>query len=354
VSDDTDDFFDDKIDEVERQNGEPLIIQPDGTRRAYTRASSLGDFLADNSFLTEWQLCNLAVALGRRPDLADMCAVEPYTTGFAEPEARIKSASKKRLMGIIERLLDSVRISERADRGTVVHAVTEQDYDGYVPVNVLTEHAAFLEWLAINNVTRVGSEIFVVNDELKVAGTFDHLFYIEGFGLIIGDTKNGRNQNNLGFACQFANYSRSKYYDIHTGERIDLAEYVKSRFHIDAPEGVNQDVALLLNVKAAFDGGIGEVKVSEVDIQWGYEQCKLAAAVRDARKQESGKVLQSKILKHVKGAAAKKLAHKAIVERLWAATSHAELAVIWKQYKKIWTDDMTLAARGRRDQLGEE
>lgn len=349
MSDDGDDFFD-ETDEVERAgNGNPLILQPDGTRLEYTRASSLGDYLTDNSFLTEWQLCNLAVALGRRRDLADMCAVEPYTTGFDEPDAKTKSASKRRLMDIITRLLDAVKISERADRGTVVHAVTEQDYEGFVPISVITEHAAFNEWLAINGIIRCGSEIFVVNDELRVAGTFDHLFWHPIFGLIIGDTKNGRNQNNLGFGCQFANYSRSKVYNPLTGERMSLEEYVEKMYGITGT--VNQEFALLVSVKAAVDGGAGEVKVSEVDVEWGYEQCKLAAQVRDARASESGKVMQSKRLKHVKGKAAKELAEAAVLGRVKTAPTTGELKAIWKQFRPIWSDAHTEAARVRRDEL---
>jgi hypothetical protein len=343
------DGFLDELDEVERKNGEPLIIQPDGSRLAYTRASSLGDFLTDNAFLEAWHMRNLAVALGRRRDLADMCAVEPYTTGFAEPDKPTKAASAKRLDWYIERALDAVKISERADRGTVVHAVTEKDYEGYIPITVITEYASFCEWIAINNVERIESEMFVVNDELRVAGTFDHLFWHPEFGLIIGDTKNGRNANNLGFSCQFANYSRSEWYDINTGERKPLAQYVAETYG-DRGE-VNQDFALLLSVKAAMDGGIGEVKVSEVDIDWGYEACRLAAQVRDFRNSEAGKVLQSKRLKHVKGAAAKKLATEAICARLAAEESVDMLKVIWRQYKPIWNDEMTAAYVARRDEL---
>jgi len=348
VSDDMDGFFD-EVDEIERKNGEPLIIQPDGTRRAYTRSSSLGDYLTDNAFLEAWHMRNLAVALGRRRDLADLCAIEPYTTGFAEPDKPTKKASAARLDSYIERALDSVVISERADRGTVVHAVTEMDYEGYIPISVITEEAAFQECMAINDILRVESELFVVNDELQVAGTFDHLFHIAEFGLVIGDTKNGRNANNLGFACQFANYSRSSWYNPSTGERIPMNEYVKARYGIDGQ--VNQDFALLLSVKAAIDGGIGEVKISEVDIAWGYEACKLAAQVRDFRNSEAGKVLQTKRLKHVKGVAAKKLATKAICDRLSVTESVEMLKVIWRHYKPIWNDEMTAAYVARRDEL---
>jgi hypothetical protein len=355
---DTDDFFGDAATEVERNpsNGNPIIIQPDGTRLEYTRASSLGDFVTNNDFLRDWELCNLAVALGRRRDLADQCATEPYTTGFDEPDQRTKSASKKRLMGLIERLLDAVKIHERADRGTVVHAVTEQDYDGFVPISVITEHAAFNEWLAINGIIRCGSEIFVVNDELRVAGTFDHLFWHPIFGLIIGDTKNGRNSNPLGFGCQFANYSRSVVYDPATGKRTPLARWVFEQYgtlggKIDVTTEVNQDFALLLSVKAAVDGGVGEVKVSEVDINWGYEACKVAAQVRDLQRDTASRVLQSKRLKHVKGKAAKELALAAIQGRIETAPTSGELRAIWKQFRPIWTDELTTAAQRRRDEL---
>lgn len=346
---DIDPFAEDPID---RENGQPLILQPDGSTKAYTRASSLGAYLTDDRFLLTWQMRNLAVALGRRKDLADMCALEPYTTGFAEPDKLTKSASGKRLDGFIERALDSVKIDERADRGTVVHAVVEEDYNGFVPISVITELASFNEWLAINNMRRCGSEIFVVNDALRVAGTFDMLFWHEEFGLIIGDVKNGRNTNALGFGCQFANYSRSEYYDPETGERISLPEYVKREYGFD-PGPVNQKVALLLSLKAAQDGGVGELKVSEVDIEWGYQKCELAAQVRDSRTQEAGKVLQSKVLKHVKGKRAKELAHQAILDRLAAAITYEELRAIWKQYQPIWTDEHTTASQKRRDELQE-
>lgn len=342
-------------DPIERLNGQPLIKQFGGEDTEpipYTRASSLGAYLTDDRFLLSWKLRNLAVALGRRKDLADQCALEVYTTGFLEPERALKSASGKRLDDLIERALDSVLISERADRGTVVHAVTEQDYDGFVPISVITELAVFNEWLAINDIRRVGSEIFVVNDKLRVAGTFDHLFFHSEFGLIIGDTKNGRNANALGFGCQFANYAHSEVYDPETGGRMSLQEYVQREYGFD-PGPINHEVALLLSLKADQDGGYGELKVSEVDIKWGYEKAQQAVGVRDAREETAGRVLQSKVLKHVKGKRAKELAQEAILARLKAAITYEELLAIWKQFRPIWNDELTAASQARRDELQE-
>lgn len=352
------DFFDDyDPNEVQRApGGEPLIKQPDGSTKKYTRASSLGDYLTDQAFLEQWHMRNLAVALGRRPDLADQCAIEPYTTGFDEPEQKIKSASARNLDGLIARALDAFKISERADRGTVVHAVTETGYDGYVPVSVIGESAAFQEFIAVNEIIRLGSEIFVVNDDLRVAGTFDHLWYVPAMeSVVIGDTKNGRNQNNLGFSIQFANYANSMVYSPATGARTSLEEFAREAFldlgmeseriTVDGMPPINRAVALLLSVKE------NEAKASDVDIKWGYEQCQLAAAVRDARGSEAGKVLQSKIVKSVKGKAARELAVKAIEKRIQSAPSVVYLNNIWKYHNKIWTPELTNAAAARKGEL---
>ena len=347
------DFFDDyDPNEVQRTgSGEPLIKQPDGSLKAYTRASSLGDYLTDNSFLETWHMRNLAVALGRRRDLADLCAVEPYSTGFNEPPQAIKSASGRTLDSLIARALDAVAISERADRGTVVHAVTETGYDGFIPISVIGEHAAFQEFIRINDIIRLGSEVFTVNDELRVAGTFDHLWYVPALkSIVIGDTKNGRNANNLGFSIQFANYANSDVYDPATGKRTSLEDFAAevwlAHLGIDTEvPPINREVALLLSVKE------NQAKVSEVDIAWGYEQAKLAAANRDARGSEAGKVLMSKVVKSVKGVAAKKLTASAVEERIKAAPSVGELTAIWNQHKDIWTPALTNAAATRKGEL---
>lgn len=346
-------FFEEALDDIierDRQD-RPLIKQEQGGVKAYSRASQLGDFLADQAFLEEWHMLNLAVALGRRRDLADLCAVEPYNTGLNEPPAAVKSASKKRLLGYIERALDSVVINERADRGTVVHHVTETEedgspYAGYVPHSVIREKAAFAACLAKNKIVRLGSEMFTCNDELRVAGTFDHLMWHEELGIFIGDTKNGRNSNNLGFSIQFANYANSCLY-WPNGARMSLEDYVASRFpDIWAKTGkINREVAILFSVKD------GECKTKDVDITWGYEMAKLAAAVRDARDSEAGRVKMSKTITKVAGKEAEKLIEPALAEWISTCTSVEMLRVLWQEYKEWWTPSLTNAAAERKAEL---
>lgn len=336
--------------QVERQQstGRPLIKQPDGSVRAYTRASSLGDYLTDQEFLKQWEMIYLAIGLGRRPDLADQCAVEPYTTGFDEPPRLVKAESKRNVLSIIRRVLDAMKIHERADRGTVAHAITETGYDGYVPPALVGEHAVFGAFIDLNHIIRLGSEIFVVNDELKVAGTFDHLWYVPSLrSVVIGDTKNGRNKNSLGFGVQFAVYANSVVYNAETGERMTLEEYVALALDelglgIDPMPPINRKVALLLSLKER------QAKPSDVDIEWGYRMAKLAATVRDARDDTAGRVLQSELVQGVKGKMAQEITLAALAERIEATENAGELAVLWRHHKDIWTPELTTRAAARK------
>lgn len=340
-------FFDEAVNEVERDGqGRPLIIQEAGGVKHYTRASGLGDYLTDDSFLTSWKMRYLAVALGRRRDLADLCAIETYNTGFFEPPAPEKSASGKRLDGYISRALDYMQIDVRADRGTVVHGVTEDGYEGFVPMAAIRERAAFFACLAKNKIVRLGSEMFTVNDDLRVAGTFDHLLYHPVLGIIIGDTKNGRNSNNLGFSIQFANYANSVLY-WPNGARMTLEDYVQSKFpEIWAKTGkINREVAVLFSVKD------GECKTKDVDIVWGYDMACLAAEVRDARESESGRVVMSKEVKKVAGKEAKDLIEPALIEWIQECDSVEMIRILWHEYKDYWTPQLTNAATERKAEL---
>lgn len=344
----TDGFFDDadSLDnEVERQNGEPLIIQPDGTRKAYTRASSLGDFLVDTQFLVKWQMRYLARQMGKHEDLAALAGLETYSTGFDENEVT-KSASGKRLDALIERAFDRGRMHERADFGTVTHALTEPGNEGYEPVRFAADVQAFWEFVELNEIKILGTEIFVVNDELRTAGTFDHLIWHEKYGPAISDKKTGRNINGLGFSVQFGTYSRAKIYKVKTGERIDLES-------LTGGEPVNQDWAILFEV---HDGACRARKVPISD-EKGYGAARLAAQVRDARKWNAMANID-KAFKQVKGA---EVRERGIIRRINEARFAEELLAIWYQWgngkldekeEPIWTAELTAAAKAKKELEG--
>lgn len=339
---DTDGFFDDadSIDnEVERQNGEPLILQPDGTRKAYTRASSLGDFIVDTSFLIQWKQRYLVRQMGKHEDLAALAGLETYSTGFDENSVT-KSASGKRLDWIAEQAFIRGRINERADFGTVIHALTEPGNEGYEPVRAAADVQAFWEHIEENGIKIAGTELFVANDIIRAAGTFDHLVWTEKYGWTIADKKTGRNVDGLGFSCQFATYSRAKLYDPKTGERTDLESLTNG-------EPINLDVALLFEV---HDGMCRTRKVPISDDR-GWAAAQLAAQVRDARKWNA----MANIDKSFKTTKGDDVRQRGIIRRINEARFPEELLAIWYQWgngKDSWNAELTAAAKAKKEAEG--
>lgn len=340
---DTDGFFDDadSLDnEVERQNGEPLILQADGRRIAYTRASSLGDFITDTQFLRKWELRYLARQMGKNEDLAAMAGLETYSTGFDE-DAVTKSASGKRLDSIIERAFERGRMHERADYGTVVHALTEPGNEGYEPVRAAADVQAFWEFIELNDIKILGTELFVVNDELRTAGTFDHLIWHEKYGACIADKKTGRNINGLGFSVQFGTYSRARLYNVKTGERTVLETLTDG-------EPINQEWAILFEV---HDGMCRARRVPIGDDK-GYKAARLAAEIRDARKWNAMANID-KTFKTVQGS---EVRERGIIRRINEARFPEEILAVWYQWgangNEAWTSKITAAAKAKKEQEG--
>jgi hypothetical protein len=339
---DTDGFFDDadSLDnEVERQNGEPLILQADGSRVAYTRASSLGDYISDNQFLRAWELRYLARQLGKNEDLAALAGLETYSTGFDE-DSVTKSASGKRLDSIIQRAFDRGRMSERADYGTVIHALTEPGNEGYEPVRAAADVQAFWEFGELNDIKILGTELFVVNDELRTAGTFDHLIWHEKYGPAIADKKTGRNINGLGFSVQFATYSRARIYDVKTGERIALESLTNG-------EPINQQWAILFEVH----DGMARARRVPISDDRGYAAARLAAEVRDARKWNA----MANIDKNFKTVKGDEVRQRGIIRRINESRFPEELLAIWYQWgngKDSWNAELTAAAKAKKEREG--
>lgn len=341
MSDETDGFLDDIGNEVERQNGQPLIMQEDGSRLAYTRASGLGDFLVSVEHLRKWELRYLARQMGKHEDLAGMAGLETYSTGFDENSVT-KSASGKKLDSIIERAFDRGRMHERADYGTVTHALTEPGNEGYEPVRFAADVQAFWEHIEENGIVIApgGTEVFVVQDELRVAGTFDHLVWTKQYGWTIADKKTGRNINGLGFCCQFAPYSRGKIYNPATDERSELTTLTNG-------EPINLEWALLFEVH----DGMCRTRRVPIGEDRGWAAAKLAAQVRDARKWNALANID-KAFKTTKG---DDVRERGIIRRISEARFPEELLAIWYQWgKTAWSDEITAAAKAKKELEGWE
>jgi len=242
--------------------GRPLVIPPEGGKpEPYTRATTLAETLDDRYNLELWKLRQVAIGLAARPDLLALVGAQ--------------RDDKAALNRICADALDASQSGAAANKGTALHAFTEQLDRGQepfgVPASMVPDLAAYREATAPYSV--LGIETFVVCDELKVAGTFDRIFGHKDHPdrlPLIADLKSGAGAFSYGqptIAVQLAVYSHSERYNPATGER--------------SPLNVDQSTALVIHLPAET----GAVELYEVDIAAGWVAAKEAVWVREWRKQ---------------------------------------------------------------------
>jgi hypothetical protein len=262
--------------DVQREGGEPLLVprgMPKNVRARYTRASALSSYIEDVKYIHKWQMRYLAKAMGQNPDLAELAAVEPYSTGLRNPVfGSDKSQSGRRLDAIIERALDRAGILEKADRGTAIHAATEPGAP-FVPKHLQASVDSFEEVNRREGIRIIDTERFTANDETMSAGTFDHLVVVPGIpelsGCVIGDKKTG-DYSPHEWAIQLSTYARGEPYNTDTDDRHPW------------PTDVNLDYAIVWQIDNTADPVTTRLHV--LDIGAGWEAAKHAAWVRDWHK----------------------------------------------------------------------
>jgi hypothetical protein len=356
ISSDTDDFFDAPAGPARDRYGRPLLIPAwkatneelatmrpdakDALREPYTRSSSLSDYLADFSHLWKWKMRYLARSLGQNRDLAMLAGAECYTTGFDMGEEKENRASGKRLDDVIERALERGKISEKADYGTVIHALTEPGNDGHVEYDdVAADNASF--WQCVNDlgVTILGTELFTANDALRVSGTFDHLMYVPGYGIVITDKKTSKEVHGEDFRIQLATYAYADLLDWETDARISLEDYIR-RCGWD-PDLLDRTKGLIFHIKH------GKTDVVELDLAAGLEAAQHAVWVRDNHRKGKHKwPAKAKI------AQARTQLEVALLRWIADAPDVDTLNTLWNRWgKTIWNETHTAAAVSRREAL---
>lgn len=371
-------------------NGNPMIV-PRGELAPieYDRASSLADYLVKNIHgIKVWEKRLLAEALGKFPDLAALAAVEGYNTGLGLVQPLLSPeenrASGKRLDEIIAKAEDRIGMNEKADMGTVAHAATEPGFAGVVhpvvreAVDAIHELTAALEIIA--------TEVFVVNDLTRSAGTFDHGYYIAdqalarelstffteklGFavdltGALIGDKKTGKNVHIGEFEVQVGGtYAHGDVYlgppiqetVVEFGNGITMGGQVDQRLTLEEYFGgpVNRTTGLLVHASTT---GAPKPRVLPLDLQRGHRLAQQAAIVRDARNEMDKIGIPKKldmdvVAKRVLDAEFQRLCEQfdeidgAMVVPLHEqadATQEFHMATsdLWKRFKHVWPTEYT-------------
>jgi hypothetical protein len=280
---------------------------------------------------------HVALGVGLDPDIAAKAASIQPLTGDSKKDR----LSNDTLDECIEEARKVSGEHAGRDWGTAIHGFTEPGMEGnpYVPERMQADVDSYWEMMRAANIRNVASEVFVVNDELGVAGSFDDLYYSYAFGLTLGDKKTGKAKIHS-HLIQLAGYSRSKVYDVETGERRPLQSLVEDERL--AKYAVNTRVGFWVHIAK----GEGTTKFVGLNLERGWEAAQYAAKVRDYQQQREGLVFDAHA-QLLQGART-----EAAWEALEGATQLEEFGGIASMFRDVWTPQMTAAGQRRINELG--
>lgn len=245
----------------------PLISQPDGGKPvAYRRASTVAEVLEDHYGLNLWRMRLAAQGLAQRPDLVQS----------------IHGASKKEADAIVEEALEAAGASVAARNGTTMHSLTErldngEDVPSGLPSNIVAMLEAYQRTTARYKV--LDTERFVVQDKIKVAGTYDRRLFDEVTGLtLIGDLKTGQSLEYLALktCAQVAVYASGCWYDL-DGERSE--------------HEANRDRGLLIHLPWVDDPAQAYCELRWLDLRTGRKAILEAFRVEKFRKLKASQLM---------------------------------------------------------------
>lgn len=211
-----------------RANGAPLVSDPEnpGKTLRYSRPSGFAKCLDDEEALVNWRIWKAMEGVARSK------ALQTQVVATRDEDKVEKKALR-------EKAMDRGAANERADQGTGLHAMTvraedTRDVSFDPPEQFSRDLDAYTSALATYGLVTEMSEVHMVNDELRAAGTADRIYratrrlhtpagsWIEEGELVLGDLKTGAKLDFAapGFAVQIALYANSKLYDIHTERRL--------------------------------------------------------------------------------------------------------------------------------------
>lgn len=247
--------------------GRPLIVPPDGGKPvAYTRCTTHAGTIDDTYNLTQWKLRTSAVGLSRRPDL--------------QLAVSANADDKYALNKICEQALQAGGSDTAANTGSALHKLSEfvdrGDYDVLQTVPEVYKRDLRAYMKAVAKLTTLEIERFVVQDDLRIGGTFDRLVEYQGESFI-ADIKTGSVDFGAGkIAQQLGTYANSVYYYHPTKESPEPRRE-------PLPENLNRDRGIVIHLPA----GTGECELLWIDLAKGWHAVReLSAPVREFRKNQ--------------------------------------------------------------------
>lgn len=217
----------------------------------YERISRVVDAADTQKWLMDWRLGMLARGLAQSRELAMMAAGLEW--------------NDPRMQAIIEAAHDRAGGNDKAHWGTGMHVQTEPGRPAEaVPEEMRPDVMSYRLAHDKAGVSIVATEVFVVNDELRIAGTLDNILAVNGERMV-EDKKTGKfSARNC--AVQLACYSR--------GSQVDMDLIAAGAFSTRRGLDVDTDVGIIAHIPR--EGGATTLK--KVDTARGWERAKLAMA----------------------------------------------------------------------------
>lgn len=240
---DIDELPDERRTDYRRANGAPLVLV-DGKQERFSRSSSIGKTLDDESALVLWKL-NRSIK-GVASDPALIAKAISLADDDREAWGKLREAA-----------INAGRGKEKADIGTAVHAMSERweqdpEFDPRDPYRTALEaYDAEMERLGLKSQM---FETHMVCVKFRVAGTADRIYELTKAltapngdvlpvgTLVIGDLKTSAKltYNVPGFCIQMAGYANGQLYDVDTDEFLPTPEINRSwglLMHLNVEEG---------------------------------------------------------------------------------------------------------------------
>lgn len=316
-----------------------LLIPPGGGDRVpYTSMSTLAKQLGSDFALHRWELRQVAKGVGMSRELAGLAGSSQYDTRIGEEDDGRNREEGRVLDEVVLQAKELAGAHQKARWGSAFHRYAEQtDPLGEPPEDMGPDLEAFRKTLKILGIKILDVEVFVVNELLGAAGSFDYLLFVPWREkLVIGDSKTGvlhLDQDEI----QLAGYAGSEIYDRDTDERCTFAE--KYGMEVDQEYGLTLHTAVMSR----------QTDLHELDLVAGHESALLASQVhrrnREARQRYSKKAHRALDVEAYATSAA-----MAAIERLQFAeldflTTSMQLKQIHRDFKDIWTDQLTQFGR---------
>lgn len=303
-------------------DGSPLIVPPGEDQPVpYRRISYLPSVVDNLGGIMRWKLQLLALQVAKDSGLAARIALCEYGT----PELR----------ELLDEAHDAAGGNIKADWGTQTHVYIEHEADhGDMPDEMSYDVAAYHCALERRGVTVLATELFVVDDERRLAGTLDAIYHVPSLGIVIGDAKTGT-FHPMSCAIQLAGYAGARRFepdpsDPTRGERFDL------------PASLNRSRGVVARIPRLG----GSCTLTPVDLDRGRELLDLAMKLLPHQDRTIGAWCPD-------GDLVKVTRRECLLELISRATSREELLRIRDQNLRYWKGRaLPDAANARWKELG--